>query len=37
MTVPFVRMRDNPATLDQTLRAAADVTAAISANLGYRR
>ena len=36
MTVPYVRMRDNPTTLAETRRVAADVTRAISANLGYR-
>lgn len=37
LTVPYVRMRDNPTTLDETRRVAADVAAAISASLGYRR
>lgn len=36
MTVPYVRMRDNPATLDETVRVASDVTSAISARLGHR-
>jgi DNA-binding IclR family transcriptional regulator len=37
MTVPYVRMRDNPTTLAETRRVAADVTRAISANLGHRK
>jgi DNA-binding IclR family transcriptional regulator len=36
MTVPFVRMRDNPTALDETVRVASDVAAAISARLGHR-
>jgi DNA-binding IclR family transcriptional regulator len=36
MTVPYVRMRDNPTTLAETRAVAADVTGTISANLGYR-
>ena len=36
MTVPYVRMRDNPTTLAETRRVAADVTRAISAKLGHR-
>lgn len=36
MTVPYVRMRDNPAALDDTVRVASDVASAISARLGYK-
>jgi DNA-binding IclR family transcriptional regulator len=36
MTVPYVRMRDNPTTLTETRSVAADVTRAISAKLCYR-
>jgi DNA-binding IclR family transcriptional regulator len=35
MTVPYVRMRDNPTPLDETRRVASDVTSVISARLGY--
>jgi DNA-binding IclR family transcriptional regulator len=34
-TVPYVRARDNPATLEQTRRVAVDVAATISARLGH--
>lgn len=37
MTVPYVRMRDNPTTLEETLRVASAVAAAISKQLGYLR
>ena len=37
MTVPYVRMRDNLTTLDETRRVAADVAAAISRQLGHPR
>lgn len=34
-TVPYVRARDNPATLEETRAVATDVAATISARLGY--
>jgi DNA-binding IclR family transcriptional regulator len=37
MTVPYVRMRDNLTTLDETRRVAGDVAAAISKQLGHPR
>jgi hypothetical protein len=33
--VPYVRARDNPATLEETKRVAIDVAATISARLGF--
>ncbi len=37
MTVPYVRMRDNPTTLDETRRIAGNVAVSISRQLGHPR